>query len=215
MPERVTFSTVDQVPIVGLYQRTEQKKFAVLLHMMPATKESWASWQTKLAAAGYGSLAIDERGHGESTNGGMLDYRSFTDAEQQAKILDVNAALQFLTGQGAAESNTVVIGASVGANLAIEFLQQHPNVKTAVALSPGLNFRGILTEPLIQNLSAGQHVILVASDDDPQQTLEAAERLHALNPDQTTVLSEHGLGHGTAMTDADPDLIDQLIKLLP
>ncbi len=215
MPEREQFTTSDQVKIVGLFERNNDQKFAILLHMMPATKESWAAWQTKLDAAGYASLAIDERGHGESTNDGTLDYKTFDDTQQQAKILDVEAAFADLQKQGATEATTVVIGASIGANLAIEFLQKHPDVQTAVALSPGLNYRGILTEPLIQNLSPGQHVILVASDDDPQQTLAAAQRLHELNPDQTTLLSETGLGHGTAMTDNDPELIDQIIKLLP
>lgn len=214
MAEREIFTTSDGIQIVGLFKRNNDQKFAILLHMMPETKESWALWQEKLDEAGYASLAIDERGHGESAMGGTLSYKKFTDAEQQAKILDVEAAFADLASQGAVEGKTVVIGASIGANLAIEYLAQHPNIPVAIALSPGLNYHGILTEPFVQVLSPDQRLILVASDDDPE-SFQAIERLHELAPEQTVILKQTGLGHGTAMTDADPSLIDEIIQWLP
>lgn len=214
MSEKVSFITSDGVEIAGLLCRGQGQKFAVLLHMMPATKESWSVWQEKLAAAGYTSLAIDERGHGESVMGGRLDYKKFSEAEQQAKIHDVEAAFEYLKKAGAAEENTVVVGASIGANLAIEFLQEHPSMKFAVALSPGLNYRGVLTEPYISSLNEGQKVILVASDDD-EESYEAVKRLNEIEPEQTVLIEQSGLGHGTRMTDASPELIDEVIKLLP
>ena len=42
------------------------KGYLVLLHMMPATKESWDTFAKKMQREGYASVAIDLRGHGES-----------------------------------------------------------------------------------------------------------------------------------------------------
>jgi len=87
--ERIKFLTKDGVEIYGLYAEAESKNApaVLLLHMMPAVKESWKEFQEKLREAGFQSLAIDMRGHGESIwkNGERIDYKNFTDAEQQEK----------------------------------------------------------------------------------------------------------------------------------
>ena len=112
------------------------------------------------------------------------------------------------------EDNTIIIGASIGANLAIQFLMHHNKVKMAIALSPGLNYHDVLTTPPIQSLQADQKVILVASDDDAG-SFEAIEKLHEVNEEQTVLMRMSGLGHGTTMFEKDSDLMDEIIKLLP
>src|SRR3989338_9524623 len=119
MEEYVSFITGDGVEIAGIYRPGDGEKFAILLHMMPATKESWEAFTSILSEMGYASLAIDARGHGESTMNGTLDYQTFSDKQHQAKIDDVEAALTFLKDHGAAEEEVIVMGASIGANLAI------------------------------------------------------------------------------------------------
>lgn len=213
MPEKVTLTTSDGIQIVAdVYPASEPKKFAILLHMMPETKESWREFAGKLQETGYTSIAIDERGHGESTMDGTLNYKTFTDEQQQAKRLDAEAAFEYLKTQGATEENTVVVGASIGANLAIRFLLDHQGAKKAVALSPGLDYRGVTTADAIQKISAEQSVLLVASDDDTE-SFETIRELHRLNPDQTSVIERSGIGHGTRMFDADPTLMDRVIGL--
>ncbi|MBI2475450.1 alpha/beta fold hydrolase [Candidatus Uhrbacteria bacterium] len=214
MSERIILKTSDEINIIGTYRNTNQEKIALLFHMMPATKESWESFAEKLSKYGYASLAIDERGHGESTMNGELNYKNFSDAQQQAKRLDVEAAIAFAKEKGFEENRIVLIGASIGANLAIQALVEHKNISTAVVLSPGLDYHGVLTAPAIQNLGGNQKVILVASDDD-SESFESVQVLHKKNPEQTILIERSGIGHGTQMTDHDNGLIEEILKYIP
>jgi len=210
--ELVTFKAADGVEIVGDYYPSGHGRFAIFLHMMPATKESWRAFAEKFVMTGYDCLAIDLRGHGESNMSGALNYRTFSDAEHQATIRDVEAAFDWLVAKGADAGNTVVVGASIGANLAINFLAER-GFAAAIALSPGLDYHGVMTEPSVRALTSGQSVILVASDDDPEST-ESSRALHAANPSRTLLVERNGLGHGTRMFDRAPALMDELIALL-
>ncbi len=214
MPQKVTIKTSDGFEIVGDFYPSSGDKFAILLHMMPATKASWAEFALKLVAAGYTCLAIDERGHGESTMGGTLDYKTFGEKEQQSKIHDVEAAYDYLEEKGGKASTTVLIGGSIGANLAIQFLSEHSNVRRAVALSPGLNYRGVKTDTCIASLARDQYLLLIASDDDTHTAYESSQRLHELNPGQTTLLLKSGVGHATDILSNDPTIVDVIIAWL-
>lgn len=212
MSELVTFTTEDGVEIVGDFYTSPGDRFAILLHMMPATKESWRMFAEKLVEAGYSCLAIDMRGHGESNMSGALHYRTFTDAQHQAKMRDVEAAFVWLAEKGATAENTVVIGASIGANLAVNFAVEK-GIPIAIALSPGLNYHGVSTTSAIRALKQGQLALLVASDDDPESA-EGCAILHAMNPTRAPLLLRSDLGHGTRMFDKDPELMDELIEML-
>lgn len=208
MAELINFQTEDGVTIVAdWYPVEEARAHALLLHMMPATKEAWPAFAAELNARGIAALAIDERGHGESTMGGELLFKNFTDEEQQDKILDVRAALTWLVSKGATAASTIVIGGSIGANLTIQTLTEQKDILTGVALSPGLNYRGILTGELITKLNPGQKVLLVASDDDTHRSFETIDELNRLNPEQTEKIELSGLGHANDMLDNDPGLI--------
>ena len=213
MSQRVTLTTQDGVELVGTYRHTSQTKLAILLHMMPATKESWDALADKLFEHGYASLAFDQRGHGESTMGDTLDYKTFTPQQQQAKRLDLEAALDWAHAQGFDNAHIVLIGASIGANLAIRALAQHHEIPLAIALSPGLDYRGVKTDDAIQSLSPNQKVVLVASDDDDRPSWDSVHELHSLNP-STVLIERHGLGHGTNMIDRDASLVDELLTYL-
>lgn len=213
MMKRITLKTEDDVELSALYRNSGQEKIAILLHMMPSTKESWHVFADRLLQAGYASIAIDERGHGQSTMGGTLNYKNFTDTQQQAKRLDVEATIAFAKDEGFYEEKMVIIGASIGANLAIQALVDHQEIDLAIALSPGLNYHGLKTEPFIHQFHNGQRVILVASDDDPE-SFESIQKLHLANPTQTLLMNRSGIGHGTTMLEKDPTLVDELIAHL-
>lgn len=212
MANRFTLTTEDGVSIEADFYPSDGNKFALLLHMMPATKESWKPFVKVLVQAGYSCLAIDERGHGES-EGGPGGYKEFTDKEQQAKMYDVRVAFAFLQERGATPENAVVIGASIGANLSIVFLGEQEAMTRAVALSPGVDYRGVVTEPAIRSLAAGQRVLLVASEEDVASA-KSIKILHEANPAQTTLRMESGLGHGTAMFENKPELMNEVITWL-
>lgn len=114
--------TIDNKKIAAnLYKVENPKGWLILIHMMPAAKESWKKFAEEMRESGYESLAIDLRGHGES-EGGPDGYQKFSDEEHQNGIYDLEAAWEFLKSAGAKPEKTALIGASIGANLALEFI---------------------------------------------------------------------------------------------
>jgi alpha-beta hydrolase superfamily lysophospholipase len=66
--QKISFVTKDGVTIVANYYPNKSAKFAgILVHMRPKTKESFDNLAKFLQNQGYALLAIDLRGHGEST----------------------------------------------------------------------------------------------------------------------------------------------------
>lgn len=210
MRERIAFSTSDGVKIVGDYAGHEGQPAVLLLHMMPATRESWRAFSEKLNAAGFQTVAIDLRGHGESA-GGPKGYKAFSDAEHQASINDAAAAIDFLRVKNPAK--IFIVGASIGANLALQFAAEHADdIEGAVLLSPGLDYRGLRTEPFISRLREGKRAYFAASRDDPYSA-ETVEELFAKTPAgiKKEIKIFEKAGHGTAMFDVEPSFMDDIV----
>lgn len=196
MMEKVSIITEDGITIAGIFEAGLRPTGAVLLlHMMPATKESWIPLMDALAERGLSSLAIDFRGHGES--GGVRE-------DHQKKILDAEAGAAQLTNLKA------VAGASIGANVALEFAAAHPTLPAVAALSPGLNYHGVLAMPAIEGLQRSQRAFLAASDDDPESDA-AVEKLAERCLAKVTVKHPRGAGHGTNMFEHAPGFMDELV----
>lgn len=208
--EKLTLKTEDGFEISAAYYSASGDRYAILLHMMPATKESWDHFAVSLRGMGISSIAIDLRGHGQSTEG-PDGYKEFTDVEHQKKILDVRAAWAELHQRGAKPESTAIIGASIGANLAIDHLSEHDTVRVGVAMSPGLDYHGVKSDLNIEHLLPGQHVLLVASSEDEYSYL-SIQKLHQLNPSQTEKMELHDLGHGTNMIDKNVKVRDDILR---
>ncbi|OGY67883.1 MAG: hypothetical protein A3H63_01910 [Candidatus Harrisonbacteria bacterium RIFCSPLOWO2_02_FULL_45_10c] len=213
--EKVALTASDSVPVVGtLYGVKEPAGWLLLTHMMPATKESWQNFADTMRQQGYESLAIDLRGHGKSA-GGPNGYAQFSDAEHQASIHDLEAGWDFLKSRGAVPEKTAFVGASIGANLSLQAAVAIP-VKNIILLSPGLNYRGILTLPLAKQLKNSQSLLVATSKDDDANAVEARQlfdRASALN--KHLVIFDNG-GHGTNLLNhpEEYDLVRTIQKFL-
>src|SRR5262249_52207426 len=109
---KMQFTMSDGFTIVGTFYSAPRRPSpgALLLHMLGSNKESWQPFAAQLQAAGYSVLAIDLRGHGES--GGAMDWTK--------ALADVDNVLgQLHTLPGVDPNRISVIGASIGANLAL------------------------------------------------------------------------------------------------
>lgn len=207
MKELVMFTTADSVSIAGLFTSAVNARGVVLLlHMMPAVKESWSAFSDLLAERGIASLAIDLRGHGESVRRGevILDYRSFGDVEHQQKKLDVEAAAEWLKREkGFDGSRLLLAGASIGANLALRYAAEHPEVPAAMALSPGLDYHGVTTSDAVSSMDERQALFLAASEDDAYsfETIETLAK--AAKSGTLEVKKLRNAGHGTTMFGRD------------
>lgn len=213
--DKIELKTIDGETIAGLYYPTQSPRGGIVFaHMMPATKESWNELAGRLAQLGFSGFAIDLRGHGESS-GGPRGYQHFGDAEHQKSILDVDAAAKFLFSKGITESQLALVGASIGANLSLKYLVDHREIKTAVLLSAGLNYRGLETVPLARALMSDQRVLLVAARNDGNNARENEELVAEIpeGVEKKIELFERG-GHGTDLLDTQPRLAEQIIDFI-
>lgn len=217
--QNATFQTDDGVIInADFYTSSSIKRRVVLaLHMMPETKESWREFAEAMLKKNIACLAIDLRGHGKSTSVAayeniILNYKNFSDKDQQKSILDVNASILFLQENGFDESDISFIGASIGANLALSALDCFANTKLAVLLSPGLDYHGVTTKDAAEALGKDKKVYILASEEDEYSALSSREIYDILKTKNSANKLDifQGLGHGTNMFVKDPRLIAKI-----
>lgn len=221
--DKFFLTTKDNIKIAtNLYPVENPIGWIVFSHMMPATKESWQELAIKFQALGYESLAIDLRGHGESTieergegKEERLNYRNFSNEEHQKSILDLETTVKYLKIRGAVPEKISFIGASIGANLSFQYISENPEFKTAILLSPGLNYKEIRTEPMVSKLKAGQRVLFISSRDDGPN-VEHNQKLFDLTPtgvEKDLIIYENA-GHGTDILKNQPELSEKIIEFL-
>jgi len=212
MNRNVELKTDDGIKIAGDYYPASGDRGIVLLHMMPADRTSWATFAEKLQTAGFQALAIDLRGHGAS-QGGPDGYKNFFDAEHQASRSDVVAAADFLKSKGVAK--IFLAGASIGANLALEYAAAHSDARAVILLSPGFDYRGVTTEGLIARLAPEQGVYAAASEEDSYSADSVRRIFEHIQPGPGRMTKFfHDAGHGTAIFDRDPALTDEFVSWL-
>jgi dienelactone hydrolase len=230
--EKVVFPTEDGVSIVGTYYFPSIKESgtsaqnetssalpaAILLHMLGKDRNSWGRFPETLAQKGFVVLAIDLRGHGESVvqYGKPISYQSFTSEDFSKMSLDARAAKRFLTESGSSNSTVkngpkvdpnriAIVGASIGANVAVNYAASDPTVSGIVLLSPGLDYKGVRTFEAIKLVKSPVLIITAKGDsiarDGPQQ-LCAEIRCG----DENFQVYQGSTGHGTELL-ADSALI--------
>ncbi len=194
MKKEISFEASDGVKISADLYDSSGGKGVLLVHMMPATKESWKNFAELLQKENFKVLAIDLRGHGKSEYG-PNGYMSFTDEEHQKGLRDVEAGVKYLKDNGATQIH--IVGASIGANFALQFADKN-EIASAVLLSPGLNYRGVD----VSEISGPQtkNVFLVASRDD-EYSAESAQKIFDNLPASANkeIKIYERAGHGTNM----------------
>ena len=141
VPVPVTLKAPDGITLKASYYSPGKPGPAVmLLHQCNASRSSWASLATAAASRGYHVLAMDYRGFGES-GGDQSD-----DPQAQGQIVatkwpgDVDAAFAWLLAQPGVDKDRIgAAGASCGVNQSVQLARRHPEVKTVILLSGGLN----------------------------------------------------------------------------
>jgi pimeloyl-ACP methyl ester carboxylesterase len=161
----------------------------ILLHMYQRNREDLDGVGKWLQQNGYAVIAPDFRGHGLST--GTLS--KFTADDYNKMVYDVEAAKAVLEQNGANTKKLSVLGASIGANVAMNYAQNDPDVKTLILLSPGVDYHGIIT----QYSRFNKPFLIVASKND-DYAHQSALYLKQTNPTAELLIYENA-GHGTNM----------------
>jgi pimeloyl-ACP methyl ester carboxylesterase len=232
--QRVSFLTDDKVLIVGTYYAPQISSLSssnnsttrsssistnaiILLHMLGRNRNDWNSFASTLSnrGNGYAVLPIDLRGHGESTsqNGNTISFQSFTTDDFNKMVMDVKAAKQFLVAQKNIKPNSIaIVGASIGANVALNYAALDPSIKAVILLSPGLDYKGVTTSDAIKQYNKGPIYIATAGKD-PIAGNDPQTLCNETNCDNRLKVYQNSNAHGTDMF-SDSSLQPPLDKLV-
>lgn len=176
--QTVQFKTKDGWTLAATWQPPTTGKTFLLLPMLGGRRGDWEPLARALAPMGHGYLAIDLRGHGDSTldpEGSSTTWRGFRkegqDNEFNQMVEDAAAAAVFLSSAGVSESSVVVCGAALGANVGLKWAVLGSSVPALVLLSPGINYRDVLSIAAMRALGP-RAVLIVAGSSDRKGWLE-------------------------------------------
>lgn len=155
--------TPDDVGLAAAYYpasgTNEAAPAVVLLHSLGENRDQWGSFPLLLQHNGIAVLNFDFRGHGESTRRitatgpQLVDHQSFTPRDFQNLLLDVNTAVNWLEEQPAIDKRRIVlIGSSLGANLAVRYIKEHDDLAGLILFSPGLAYKDIRIDDVFPEL---------------------------------------------------------------
>lgn len=217
--QTVTIDSPDGLNLVGtLFESSKPNSPALLLlHQWQSDRHSYDEFAKRMHAKEFTVLAIDGRGFGESTKktDGTSVSAGRTDAEVKAMLGDIDAAISFLKKQKNVDTTKIgIVGASYGSSLAIIYAADHPEMKSVVLLSPGLNYFGNMqTEPAIKKY--GDRALLMIAAEDDKESADAVRELKkagASEKYQTQVFANGG--HGTGIFQAKVGLEESLENFL-
>lgn len=175
----------------------------ILLHMLWSDRSTWENFAMQLHEAGYAVLAMDFRGHGET--GGDVDW--------DKAVADVQSTWDYLEEiQAVDNERRAIVGASIGANVALSAAALEPTVRTVILLSPGGDYAGVKThDPMI---AYGERSVLIAASEQDSYAADSSLRLEGLAAGKAELIMYPGSGHGTIMLEREPDLPDLIISWL-
>ena len=101
------------------------KRAFVLVHGLASNARLWDGVAEHLADLGHASIAVDQRGHGESSKPNVgYDFATVTD--------DLAAVIEQALGRPA-----VIAGQSWGGNVVVEFARRHPDLVSGIVCVDG------------------------------------------------------------------------------
>ena len=205
--EQVSFAAADGLIIRGtllLPLTSGADPGVILLHMLGDDRTVWGEvgLAADLVAAGYAVLVVDMRGHGET--GGAPDWTLA--ADDLGRVWD-----DFTARDTVDKARTAVVGASIGANMALRLGADRPDVGAVVLLSPGLDYRGVTTADQLA-VYGDRPLLLVASEDDAYSVDSVRALAEAANGAEVQMFEN--AGHGTNMFAAEPELAALIIGWL-
>lgn len=170
----------------------------VLVHMLGRTAEDWKFFSERLEKSGLRSLAVDLRGHGGSAGAGAEP----AEVDPPKLVSDVQAAVGWLRKQGVSQISCV--GARIGANLCLQVAAQDPGIVNVVALSPGLNHKGVTALDALGGY--GERPLLLVASEEDRYAAKTALVLEERAAGQKHFELLQDAGHGTKMLNRAPAL---------
>ena len=176
----------------------------LLLHMLGSNRHAWDGFAADLVQAGYAVLALDLRGHGDSV--GTPDWPKAQE--------DTRLAWRYLADRPEVDARrTAVIGASIGANLALTTSAALPQIATVALLSPGLDYQGVTTEDALAAYG-DRPALIIASQGDRYAAGSSRTLIGESTSSDSQLIIYQGSAHGTRIFGAEPSLAPTLLAWL-
>ena len=123
---------------------------------------------------------------------------------------DVILAIRFARERGG--ETTHILGAGLGANLALAVAAEDGGVSRVVAISPGLDYRGVTLDESLQKLPP-ERVLLVASLEDVYSVYSIRELVNPL-PVKPETRMLNNAGHGVWILRRQEGIVDSIAAWL-
>ena len=201
--ETITLQASDDTTLVAdFYTVATDAPVILLLHMLNSNRAAWEPLIPDLHDAGYAVLNIDMRGHGESA--GTREW------DKTINDIAVGWTGWLADNDHLADSGLALIGGSIGANVALISCAQVDNCRGAIALSPGLDYRGVKPESALVDGLADRAALLVAAGADASSAT-AIRQMFLNAKGDVTARMYRGRAHGTRLFDSDYASVSRLI----
>jgi pimeloyl-ACP methyl ester carboxylesterase len=185
----VRLMTDDNVTITGMFYpaatNSEITPAVLLVHSLGSSRNEWPGVPQMLQRNGIACLAIDLRGHGASNRKltvkgpELVDYQLFTERDHATMLLDLNAAINWLTEQTEIDKHRIaIIGSGIGASLALQYASFNTDLHALLLISP-LDYRGLSPVKSIEKIGPIALRIYVSQYDDA--SYETAKQLIAVH----------------------------------
>jgi pimeloyl-ACP methyl ester carboxylesterase len=210
-PQVVQISAADDLLLVGSFYilPDTQAPTVLLLHEANTSRANWTAFVPTIVEAGYNTLLVDLRGHGET--GGEADW--------EAAVSDIQTWLDWLREQPEVQVTGIsIIGADLGGNLAVIGCENDPDCLTAIAVSPvalgcadrdcsaeiesvGEATVEYLDEITVNNVtdSARRTSALLMTSPRDDMSLQSIRQIGSSRSDQVDLLVTTRGGHGTEL----------------
>jgi len=204
--KKVSLTTSDGIELVATYfpamNVDSRANVLLLLHEAYSDRRAWFGFANAAQEMDYAVLALDLRGHGQSSGEPTFD---------EAMDNDVDAAIAWLRTSLDMNGNQIgIAGASLGANLALRAATNHPEVKSVILLSPGMRLWQLdIAEAIVDY--GPRPLFLVASEEDAYPAYTVQKLIEQASGEGRLQIYPGG-AHGTEMLRSHPDLV--LLMLL-
>ncbi len=184
-----------------------ENRGVVLLHGLGASHAIWNDYAAQLQANNFEVITFDFRGHGEATG----NWEEFSQDDIDKFANDAREAIHYLRDINK-DIEIILIGSSIGANVAMQVAADDPTIKAVVLLSPANEYHGIsivednaqFTRPILYSVSE-------ADADSFKDTAELFESTRSIKKELKTFPKS---GHGHKILFNEPDFRDYIITWL-
>jgi len=187
----------------------------ILIHALRGHRDDWRRFARAAQHAGFASLSFDLRGHGGTridARGRALSPETLTQDDWRLITTDIDAARSHLIERGVDPNELAVVGASVGANLGLQFAALNEDIQAAVLVSPGITIEGIAAEPAMQAFTDRPALILFGAHD--AYAASSGRALASIAPAFCEMREYATSAHGASLFDVSDQALEQAVYWL-